>query len=936
VRAARWTWALALAPLLAASTAAAQQPGATVIGRVLEARNGAPIGDAIVEVEGTPLAVLSDSTGRYVLRGVPPGPQQLRARRLGYADSRVSVSVPARGVVAQDIRMAETALAVPGITVTAQVAGRARGELGTASVIDREAIREQPAVSLAGVLQLVPGQELSPPGLDDVEQLSLRSVPTTGSSAATGSPSASELAAFGTLIVLDGVPLSNNANLQTLGPRGELSFTTSAGGGVDLRRIPASTLERVEVIRGVPSVRYGDLTQGAVIVQTRAGSVRPDLRVQYDAHTGEGSVVGGESFQQGRQAGTLSFDLARTATQPGITHAEAYRAAASLSHRLDLGAMQGGQGRLALDTRIDAYRLFDDRPENPNFQPGFSSWSHDAGLRASENAQLRLSDRDALHFTGAYSVVQQRSFVSALRVRGAMPFTDRLTPGLSEGHFVLGQYTSKVNVDGAPHLLYARLEAEGHRLWLGAQHDVQLGVELRREWNSGPGYQFDIENPPQVTFNSVEGYDRPRSYSSVPPLVTSGFYLDDRLSAPLPGDLALNAQAGVRLDLLHGGGTWFSRVRDHVVEPRIEAELLIRPWLRLRAGWGRLAKAPSLDELFPAPQYFDVVNVNYFANDPAERLAVLTTSIIDPSNPQLGFSRATKAELGLEAGFGRGIISLVGYQDRIDGGIGIHQIPSFLLRAHYALTDTILGNGIPPQIIQPALYSDTVPIFIDRPENDVTQVTRGIELSALLPEITPLRTRIQIQGTYARTEQWSSALYFGTPDVVSGFEVNAVETRIPYWKGVVEHGERALLTYRLIHQQPALGLVVTATIQHNISDHLYDVAGRDTLAYEGYITRDGSLVPVPAADRGQPQYADLRRPRSGSLQPIRATPQDWFMDLEVAKTLPLGGRLGFWVYNLTDRPGIFTDPNVLARPYLPMRFGLEMSLPAPRSLWKQQ
>ena len=84
--------------------------------------------------------------------------------------------------------------------------------------------------------------------LDRVQQISLRSVPIS-SGAVPSDRSAENLAAFGTLIVLDGVPLSNNANLQSLGSRSDLSFSTSAGGGVDLRRIPAATIERGSLAR---------------------------------------------------------------------------------------------------------------------------------------------------------------------------------------------------------------------------------------------------------------------------------------------------------------------------------------------------------------------------------------------------------------------------------------------------------------------------------------------------------------------------------------------------------------------------------------------------------------------------------------------------------------------------------------------------------------
>src|SRR5690606_12318654 len=107
------------------------------------------------------------------------------------------------------------------------------------------------------------GVVLQPPGLDGIQQLSLRASPISGGSTSLTDSDAGNLSAFGTLLVVDGVPLSNNANLQSLGSRSEVSFAGTAGVGIDLRRIPATTIERVEVLRGVPSARWGDLTHGA-------------------------------------------------------------------------------------------------------------------------------------------------------------------------------------------------------------------------------------------------------------------------------------------------------------------------------------------------------------------------------------------------------------------------------------------------------------------------------------------------------------------------------------------------------------------------------------------------------------------------------------------------------------------------------------------------
>jgi hypothetical protein len=469
--------ALLLVPVAAESQA-------VVVGRVVDARTEAPIAGAAVGVEGVERRVVTDSAGRYVLTRVPAGPQMLRAERLGYATVRVEVAVPGSGTVRRDLRMAETALEVEGIVVTADAAGRARGELGTASVVGEEAIRQQNAVSLAGVLELVPGMQMQPPGLDGVSQVSLRSVPTSGAGISTGGPSAGALASFGTLIVLDGVPMSNNANLQSLGQRGELSFATAAGGGIDLRSIPAATIERVEVIRGVPSARYGDLTQGAIIVDTRTAAIPPEGLVRYDARSAEGSVVGGHAFGDDRQAASFTTNVARTRSNPGVTDDHTLRFAGQLAHRLTAGA----RDQLTLDTRIDGFQLYDDRPENPNTRPERSSWSRDRGLRVSERARLVAEPRHAADVHGlVLPASSSRRSRSRRRARGPQPFTDRLTEGRVGGAVRdRAVPVRRWTVDGAPQLLYGRLELAAERDWLGFGHELRaVGTDIRREWSSG-------------------------------------------------------------------------------------------------------------------------------------------------------------------------------------------------------------------------------------------------------------------------------------------------------------------------------------------------------------------------------------------------------------------------------------------------------------------
>jgi outer membrane receptor protein involved in Fe transport len=913
--------ALALCLLSAAPLAAQQRSAGTVVGTVHDGASGEPLAAVTVRVEGTEVGTLSDAQGRFVLTGVPPGPQTLRAERLGYAPARVPLTVPPGGSVRQDIRLASSALEVEGITVTADATGRAQGELGTASVVGREAIAAQTATTLAGILELVPGVALSPPGLGGVQQIGLRASPTS-------SPTTAQLASFGTLIVVDGVPLSNNANLQTFGPRATLSFPTSANGGLDLRRIAASSIERVEVLRGIPSARYGDLTQGAILVETRTGAIEPELSVQFDAQTMTVNSVAGREWRGHGVAG--GFDVSRYRLAPGSTPDIASRLSGQLSHR----AAFGEDDRLVLDTRFSYHHLLEDQPERPDISPGLVRERRDQGFRLSERARLRLGGDARLQLTGAFEAGSQRGFVQHRVSSGITPFTERVDEGLSVGYHVGGVYLTQLYLDGEPRNLYSRLEAEFPFGLLRADHELRSGMELRREWNAGAGYQFDVARPPQVSTGGIRGYDRPRRFDAVPALPISAFYVDDRVRWMLPGQMPLTVQAGVRAEVLHEPGSWFTQVRDATLQPRLNAELAPAGWLRLRGGWGRTAKVPSLDRLAPAPEYYDLVNVNWYTDDPAERLAVLTTFIRSGQNPELGFARGEKAEGGVELGFGRSAFALVAFDERVTGAVGNQPQPGWLPRHRYELSDSTIGDGRRPEIVVPPAGADTIPVMVNVPSNNTHVHSRGLEATATFPEIPFLRLRLQAQGVWMRTTQRTDDLDFGPPSRFSDFQRTQSIQRIPFWEDRVREGESGIATYRLIHHQPGAGLVITATVQHNVHDESRDVLGTDSLAYIGYLTRDGETVLVPEERRGAPEFADLRFPRSGFFQNAGAPPT-WMMNLQVSKTLPMNGRLSFWAFNALDTRGVFAEADVSQRLYPPRRFGLEVVL-APAAVLRRR
>jgi hypothetical protein len=78
-----------LASLCTFSSLPAQATG-RIIGRVVDAAQGAPVAGAQVEVVDAPIRAVSALDGRYTLAGVGAGPVSVRVRMIGFAPKVVT------------------------------------------------------------------------------------------------------------------------------------------------------------------------------------------------------------------------------------------------------------------------------------------------------------------------------------------------------------------------------------------------------------------------------------------------------------------------------------------------------------------------------------------------------------------------------------------------------------------------------------------------------------------------------------------------------------------------------------------------------------------------------------------------------------------------------------------------------------------------------
>ncbi len=148
----------ALALAAAAVPAIAQSTG-SIEGTVITARDGAPVGDATVYLEGQMHGAVTDARGRFRLTGVPAGTHSLVVQRIGYRRWSGDVSVAAGVTRRLDIALSEEAALIEGTTVTAS---RGREEKlkdlpATVSVLSGEEIEEMRPTHIAESLNRLAG-----------------------------------------------------------------------------------------------------------------------------------------------------------------------------------------------------------------------------------------------------------------------------------------------------------------------------------------------------------------------------------------------------------------------------------------------------------------------------------------------------------------------------------------------------------------------------------------------------------------------------------------------------------------------------------------------------------------------------------------------------------------------------------------------------------
>ncbi len=220
---------------------AAQETG-SIAGVLIESWDGKPLGGATVLVRGTTLATTTDGSGRFQIRGVPPGDQVVRFSRPGYATAVVT-----------DVRV------LPGQSTT--VNGTLRPEFFemeeyevTAEVFQEQAIAIlQERQGSSAIMDAIGSEQFRKLGVSDAADIMTR---VTGTTVVEG-----KFAVIRGLGDRYNITLLNGAEVPTADP-----YRRAA----QLDMIPAGMIDRVLVSKTFTPDLPGGFAGGAANIITRS------------------------------------------------------------------------------------------------------------------------------------------------------------------------------------------------------------------------------------------------------------------------------------------------------------------------------------------------------------------------------------------------------------------------------------------------------------------------------------------------------------------------------------------------------------------------------------------------------------------------------------------------------------------------------------------
>lgn len=738
-----------------------EDKGISIKGRITDT-DGNSIEIAIIVLNNS-ISALSNQDGKFIFNNLKPGTYDYSISCLGYEMQKGQIHIRT-GKEELNIQMKESALALQEVTVTAE-----QSSIGSKSKIGQDAIRHIQPKSVADMLQLLPGNLTVNPTLNSVTQANIREIGKNNSNA------------LGTAVILDGVPLSNDGNLQAYSPTKNgsnstptangMNDQTTAGRGIDLRTVAADNIESIEVIRGIPSVEYGNLTSGVVIVKTKSG--RTPLEVKMKADPFSKLVYAGKGFNL-KQGGAVNLGLDWSQSYGDIRrHYLGYdRITASFGYSNMFNANR--RYPVSLNVRSSFYSNIYNRKKDAQMKELELNYKNEnIGGRLSVNGDVRINSRwiTAVNYDIAAEVSRLLDTSHNWVSNPDGVITNSTVSGVAPAQFLTKAYFSDYRIEGIPVSIYGQVKAYKYiQLTENNYTNFKIGADYRFDGNRGNGLSFDMKNPPQ---SSGAHTLRPRSFKDIPALHNLSGFIENTTKLEWEST-SLQTVTGIRLSNLLLDEKKSKRKSIMVLEPRINLSYTVLSKnnnsvfdnLSFCGGFGIANKMPTLLYLYPDKAYFDNISLSQIGSGHQSSMALMTTHVVsDTQNPHLKPATSTKWEIGLDFRIGKVKGFITYFRERHRNEFGFNSQLIWLRYNRYNVpvgaTDLSFENS---QVHYTHEGKRQVADITQRtemstwglPDNTSRSDKHGIEYTLDLGTIKALQTSVNIDGAWFYIKRKSS------------------------------------------------------------------------------------------------------------------------------------------------------------------------------------
>lgn len=897
-----------------------------IICKVVDAKTQeAIVGAVVTQKSSKKVLAITDIDGKCELSSSYEG-NLVVITYVGYK----SLTIPLKNHAIIPLRQNTTALGE--VVVTA----RASDGPVTSSIIGRDAMTHLQPNSIADLMELLPGGYAKDPNMGEANTITLRETGTMGAYGAITKNNNYSISSLGTQFMVDGVPISTDANLQ-YSPLSDTQSSASSSTvennrnitnrGVDMRSISTDDIESVEVVRGIPSVEYGNLTSGLINIKKIRRAIPLTARFKADGYSklfslGKGLQLDGEGNS------ILNVDLGYMDSKIDPTdNFENYKRVTG-ALRYTLRGDRKEKIKWQWNSAFDYSGSFDDSKSDPDINYGRvdeykSSYSRLA-LTNGFNVKMSKSWFKELDVNTLVSLqldrLRQTRLVAPQRY-GIVPLS--WSDGENEAQAVYAEYTAHYLCDGKPFNAYVKVKGVMGFKTPYTLHTIKVGANWDLARNFGRGQVYDMHHP-----LSVSGWSsRPRKYSDIPSLQNFSLFAEELMKANV-GKCQLELMVGLRLNTLLGLERQFDMSGKYYADPRANLawhlpkfKLGGKPMsISLNGGYGITTKMPTLNYLYPDKYYSNFICMAYYdtANPEQDSKFVVHTYVQDPTNYHIKPARNHKWEIRLDMDWNDNRLSVDYFRESMTSGFRYSTIYGVYDYKSYDVSQMVAGKDYTTLPYENKRVLDGY----QQSSNGSELVKQGIELAFTSQRIHCLRTRINVTGAWFHTRYTNSQpMYSPVTTVIDGTAVRDKYVGLYDWNEGREN-DRLNTNVTFDTQIPEWKLIFTTSVQCMWMIRTKQMWKNGTPMV--YISsEDGQLHAYTEDSQDDPYLMQLVRTYNEDQFKPFTVPMSMLINLKMTKEIGKYMRLSFFANKILDYLPDYTANGKVIRRNASPYFGVE-------------